>query len=159
MLEDWFASSERRASSHAKALGTRLGRAIAASIAQPLCDRNYSKLVWCSLHKHVALWPHSSQKNPMAIVRVHAEVRSRCATHTYTHARAHVHILSISLRFERREYLREGVARAVRNGSSYKATAIQATDMRFTSRGLAWRKTNERSLHAVTQIFTPFEAK
>ena len=68
-------------------------------------------------------------------------------------------VLSISLRFERREYLREGVARAVRNGSSRKATAIQATDMRFTSRGFAWRKTTERSLHALTQIFTPFEAK
>ena len=45
-----------------KAPGTRLGRAIAASIAQPLCDRNYSNLVWCSLHKHAALWPHSSRK-------------------------------------------------------------------------------------------------
>ena len=65
-----------------------MGRgAIAASIAKPLCDRNYSKLVWCSLHKRVALWP---RKNPMAIVRVHAEVGSRCATHT--HARTHVHI-------------------------------------------------------------------
>ena len=30
-----------------------------------------------------------TKKNPMAIVRVHAEVGSRCATHT--HARAHVH--------------------------------------------------------------------
>ena len=31
-----------------------------------------------------------TKKNPMAIVRVHAEVGSRCATRT--HARAHVHI-------------------------------------------------------------------
>ena len=28
----------------------------------------------------------------MAIVRVHAEVGSRCATHTRTHERTHVHI-------------------------------------------------------------------
>ena len=36
-------------------------------------------------------------------------------------------ILSISLRFERHECLREGVERAIRSGSPRKATAFQAT--------------------------------
>ena len=57
---------------------------------------------------------------------------------------------AISLRFEQREYyLREGVERS---GSPRKATAIQATGMRFTSRGFAW---NERWYHDLTLVSQP----
>ena len=45
-------------------------------------------------------------------------------------------ILLISLHFEQRDYLREGVERAVRSGSPCKATAIQAADMRLHPVGL-----------------------
>ena len=68
-------------------------------------------------------------------------------------------ILSISLRFERREYLREGVERAFISLSPRKPTGCKPHVSGLNCRGFPWRSVTDRSCHALTQIFTPFEAK
>ena len=96
MLEDWFASSwsSVRDEPRPKALGTTWDEARSCH-----CCLNRSATVRQKLQQAgMELFTQAcsfvatllTKKNPMAIVRVHAEVESRCATHT--HARTHVHI-------------------------------------------------------------------
>ena len=89
--------------------------------------------------------------------KTHKSMQSRLV---WRHSRSTVdYILSISLRFEQRECLLEGVEWAFINLCPRKPTGCKPHVSGLNCRGFAWRSAAERSFHTLTQIFMLFEAK